>query len=91
MLYYRVPLSFDNSRVLRRGKDNILRYTNIFLAGQALYTEREIQKMRATYFETYRLTRLLSRDEIFEPVEVSKKKVYWFFGFRFADDKDINR
>lgn len=91
MLYYRVPQSFDNSRVLRRGKDNILRYTDIFLVGKALYTDREIQKMRATYFETYRRGRFLLRDEIFEPVQVSKKKVYWFFGFRFADDKDINR
>lgn len=91
MLYYRVPQSFDNSRVLRRGKDSILRYTDIFLVGKALYTEREIQKMRATYFETYHLRRFLSRDEIFEPVEVSKKKVYRFFGFRFADDKDINK
>ena len=91
MLYYRVPQGFDNSRVIRHGKDNILRYTDIFLVGKALYTDQEIQKMRATYFRTYRCGSFLLRDEIFEPVQVSKKKVYWFFGFRFADDKVIKR
>ncbi len=43
---------------------------NIYVANE-LYTEKEVQKQN------------LNRSFL-EPVEVSKKKVYWFFGARFA-------
>ena len=43
---------------------------NIYVANE-LYTEKEVQKQS------------LNRNFL-EPVEVSKKKVYWFFGARFA-------
>lgn len=44
--------------------------SNIYVANE-LYTEKEVQKQN------------LNRSFL-EPVEVSKKKVYWFFGARFA-------
>ena len=43
---------------------------NIYVANE-LYTEKEVQKQN------------LNRN-ILEPVEVSKKKMDWFFGARFA-------
>lgn len=43
---------------------------NIYVANE-LYTEKEVQKQN------------LNRSFL-KPVEVSKKKVYWFFGARFA-------
>ena len=43
---------------------------NIYVANE-LCTEKEVQKQN------------LNRSFL-EPVEVSKKKVYWFFGARFA-------
>lgn len=43
---------------------------NIYVANE-LYTEKEVQNQN------------LNRSFL-EPVEVSKKKVYWFFGARFA-------
>ena len=43
---------------------------NIYVANE-LYTEKEVQKQN------------LNRSFL-EPVEVSKKKVYWFFGARFT-------
>lgn len=43
---------------------------NIYVANE-LYTEKEVQKQNLNW-------------NFLEPVEVSKKKVYWFFGARFA-------
>lgn len=71
MLYYRVKPEFDN---VRRDKD-----FNIFI-GNELYTPKELEKVRATYNN-----RRFNFDSIFEKVEISRKKIYFFFGARFAN------
>lgn len=46
------------------------KYTG-FLVGNELYTEKERQKLNVP-------------DNVFEIIEVSKNKTYWFFGARFC-------
>ena len=71
MKYFKV-----NQQVRRIAKDkNGYPYFETDWIKNELYTEREMQKLKETHFIP---------EGIFEQVEISKRKTYWFFGCRFA-------
>ena len=72
MIYYRVKPEFDNCN-----KDKNF---GIFI-GNELYTEKELIKVKRRYYNYYKT--VLNFDRIFERVEISKRRIYWFFGARF--------
>lgn len=56
-------------------------YENIIgLCENALWTEREIKNLKKDPPFKYYVERYF--DRIFETVEISKQKTYWFFGIR---------
>ena len=71
MTYYRVKPEYDNFRLIKNHK-----YCGI-LVGNELYTQKELVKSGILY--CYRV-----QPDFFEKVEISRKKIYWFFGARFA-------
>ena len=75
MTYYKVKPEHDNVKLLRySGK---YWYYDGILVGNELYTEKELVKRRI-------LTAFGVHPGMFERVEISRKKIYWFFGARFA-------
>lgn len=53
-----------------------------------LYTEKEFKRLRLpevlTYFDSKEMQhKTIKSKDLFQPVEVSKKKTRWFFGARF--------
>ena len=70
MLYIMITPEGDNVRKNARG--------DIFIGGE-LYTVREWERIRAEYHRDPEQLRGITR-----PVDVSKKRVYWFFGARFS-------
>lgn len=73
MKYYRVKPEFDNRRYSVNG--------DFFIANE-LYTEKEVEKISKKYNILY--AKVYNFNSIFEVVEISKRKIYWFFGARFA-------
>ena len=73
MKYYKVKADFDQFKIDGNGN---------FLIANELYTEKEVDKIRKKYEHFYR--RVYNFDRIFEVVEISKRKIYWCFGARFA-------
>lgn len=71
MTYYRVKPQYDNFRLIRDHK-----YHGILIANE-LYTGKELVKKKILF--CYRV-----EPDFFEKVEISRKKIYWFFGARFA-------
>lgn len=71
MTYYRVKPQHDNFRLIRDHK-----YHGILIANE-LYTGKELVKKNILL--CYRV-----EPDFFEKVEISRKKIYWFFGARFA-------
>lgn len=71
MTYYRVKPQYDNFRLIRDHK-----YHGILIANE-LYTDKELIKKSILF--CYGV-----QPDFFEKVEISRKKIYWFFGARFA-------
>ena len=78
MKYYRVRSDFDGVQVLKMGRKG-LKIDRELIANE-LYTPAELKRL--TYGATFRGV----KDDaiIFDPVEISRKQTYWFFGARFA-------
>ena len=77
MTYYRVKPEYDNTRYTRTDKRTGRTTWGGFLIANELYTLRELERMAENgckRLEPYK----------FEPVEISKRRVYWCFGARFA-------
>lgn len=73
MTYYRVKPEYDNRANYRYvGNSNLKIKRDGILIAHELYTPRERE-------------RLAVKDSAFDKVEISRKKVYWFFGARFAE------
>lgn len=75
MLYLRVKPQFDNYR--KNDKFDIF-------VGNELYTLKEFEKIKKEYHRDKQ-----ELNNIFEYVNVSKKKIYWFFGARFSNDTGV--
>ena len=71
MTYYRVKPQYDNFRLIRDHK-----YHGLLIANE-LYTGKELVKNKI-------LLCYGVQHDFFEKVEISRKKIYWFFGARFA-------
>lgn len=71
MTYYRVKPQYDNFRLIRDHE-----YHGILIANE-LYTGKELVKNKILFCHRV-------EPDFFEKVEISKKKIYWFFGARFA-------
>lgn len=85
MLYYKVKPRYDNLPRYKRNAAGYLIPAGIYVRCE-LYTPREIEKeIKKTI-----LTRA-GVEKIFEPVNVSKKSVYWFFGCRYEINSDVDR
>ena len=81
MKYYRVKKQFDAVEVWKQENGKNYFTFSAVLAANELYTPTEYKKLiTGAKFRT-------AADEawIFEPVEISRKKIYFFFGKRFAD------
>jgi hypothetical protein len=72
MLYYCVKPEYDNARLLNR----TTRAFDRVLIGNELYTEKEWERLVLRY----RVSAIVC-----EPVQISKRNTYFFFGARFAD------
>lgn len=70
MQYYRIPKELDGRQIYVRSKQK-----QISFAGGELYTLRELEALG-----------LEGWGKLLEAVEVSRKKIYWFFGARFAPE-----
>lgn len=78
MQYYRVKKQYDN-KILLSQKGKCLVNSGKFLVAEELYTLKEWEKITKKYFFC------CNPADYVEVVEVSKNKIYWFFGARFAD------
>ena len=76
MKYFRVPDLMDGKRVFRQLANGTFERTFTpvrELVRDELYTERELGKLGIDYIK-----------EKLECVEISRQKIYWCFGARFA-------
>ena len=73
MLYYMIDSDMDNkSRRVKDPKTGKVMRRGIWVADE-LYTAKEISK----YIDFEKVSR---------PVNVSKRRIFWFFGARFAEE-----
>ena len=73
MQYYKVKPQYDNKpRFVYAGNSNLKIRSDGILIADELYTPRERE-------------RVAMKEEFFERVEISRKKVYWLFGARFEN------
>lgn len=86
MLYYRVRSCYDNRPRFKWCKSRPYKYHAGIYVGGELYTKKELEKE----IETTTLTETQAAT-MFYPVEISKRRVYWFFGCRFEMDSDADR
>lgn len=82
MKYYKVIQKFDNMDYWKKRKGKTALYFGGFLIGGELFTEKEIAR-----FAEVRFRNRLRIEQMVEPIEVSRKKVYWSFGARFIDNE----
>lgn len=83
MKYYKVKKSADQLQKVMIKNGHY--YIDSFFIADELYTENEYKKMTEKYIN------VTGNENIFDIVEISKKKTYWFFGARFAcSDTSIN-
>lgn len=68
MQYYKIPKELDGRQIYVRSKQR-----HVCFVGGELYTLRELEALG-----------LKGWGKLLEAVEVSRKKIYWFFGARFA-------
>ena len=76
MKYFKVPVHMDGKRVFRQLEDGTFERTFTpvrELVRAELYTKRELGKLGLGYLK-----------EKLECVEISRQKIYWCFGARFA-------
>lgn len=73
MIYYRVKKQFNDKQLLKKNGVGWSYYG--FLIPNELYTKNEIIRLQKNHVN-------ISFD-FFDPVEISKKNIYWFFGARF--------
>lgn len=83
MLYYRVKKEFDNVRRVRyAGRWRKAEY-DVFVGGE-LFTPMEWKKICDHGRVIFRnRKKRVPIAEVVEAVEVSQRKIYWFFGARF--------
>ncbi len=74
MTYYKVLKQYNNKNLLQKKRGSLCYYG--FLIPNELYTAAEINRMQARGIDI--------RFDYFEPVEISKKNIYWFFGARLS-------
>ena len=74
MKYYKVKKEYDQ-RTIYKYKGNY-RIPFTFLVADELYTEKELEKIG-----------IRKDSRMFDAVEVSRKKIYWFFGCRFQTEE----
>lgn len=67
MQYYKIPKELDGRQIYVHSKQK-----HVSFAGGELYTLRELEALG-----------LKGWDRLLEAVEVSRRKIYWFFGARF--------
>lgn len=82
MKYYRVIQKYDNTDYWKKRKSKNSLYFGGFIIGGELFTEKQLQR-----FANVRFRNRLRIEQMVEPVEVSRKKVYWSFGARFIDNE----
>ena len=75
MLYYRVKPENDNRRRFKVHRGGGLEIDGIWIANE-LYTPKEISRYPGGV-------------AMCDPVNVSKKQVYFFFGARFSNDTGV--
>lgn len=90
MLYYQVTPAADNLRINKNFD---------ILVGRELCTPREYEYKLLQFADMYGVTAHTADDvprtiadlfrRNFNAVQVSRKKIYWFFGARFADNENI--
>lgn len=80
MKYYKVRMKYDQIRYWKKRKSHHALFFGGFLIGNELYTEKELERLTKVHFERY-----TPISEIFEPVEISRKRIFWSFGARFYD------
>lgn len=69
MIYYQVKKEYDNVTRYYERPDHKLKNGGILVANE-LYTERE-------------RTKIMNADYMFNKIEISKNRTYYFFGARF--------
>ena len=82
MKYYRVIQKYDNVDYWKPKKGKNCLYFGGFLLGGELYTEKELKR-----FDSVRFRNRMRIEQMVEPIEVSRKAVYWFFGARFLENE----
>ena len=80
MKFFKVKPQFDNVTIYVRTKSGALKPDSI-LVGNELYTQAEFLKLKEKSDWL--------KDYMFEEVEVSKFKTYWFFGARFMNEEAL--
>lgn len=70
MKYYKIPKELNGRQIYVHSKQK-----HISFVGGELYTLRELEALG-----------LKGWDRLLEAVEVSRRKIYWFFGARFATE-----
>lgn len=78
MRYYRVKPEYDQKQRIKNHKYSIKRKPDGIFVANELYTAGELDKFYLTK----------AQDNWFEPVDIPKNKVYWFFGCRFAMEEN---
>lgn len=72
MTYYRVPQENNNKRIFGYDKNGNIEYKGCLVANE-LYTQKEVEKMRLACPTCI----------LFDQIEISRKRTYFFFGARF--------
>lgn len=75
MTYYRVRKEYDQKPRMKYGRRGGLEWDSIYIGGE-LFTEKELEKEYKTHLVG------LAPEKLFEKVEISKRRVCWFFGAR---------
>lgn len=78
MKYYKVIQKYDNTDYWKKRKGKTALYWGGFIIGGELFTEKELKR-----FDAVRFRNRMHIMQMVQPVFVSRKAVYWFFGARF--------
>lgn len=80
MKYYQIIQKFDQMDYWKKRKGKTALYFGGFLIGGELFTQKELKR-----FAEVRFRNCLRIEQMVQPIEVSRKKVFWSFGARFID------
>ena len=72
MKYFKVPINMDGKNVLKEIRRGLYEPTRELVQNE-LYTEKEVSRLGMDYLKGK-----------LEVVEVSRRRIYWSFGARFA-------